>query len=118
MAINYDVAFKFGCGRYIQERDAIAKNLYTELNRFGGKVLFICGENGYRVAFEKISKALDKKDIEYEVKLFHGTPCFANADAFAQYAKENGFDVLCGVGGGVIADTVKLAAQSAGTALV
>lgn len=118
MALNYDVAFKFGCGRYIQEREAITKNLYTELKRFGSKALFICGENGYRVAFEKIHKALDGKDIEYEVKLFHGTPCFENADVFAQYAKENGFDVICGVGGGVVADTVKLAAQNANTALV
>lgn len=118
MALNYDVAFKFGCGRYIQERDAITKNLCTELKRFGKKVLFVCGENGYRVAFEKIRKALDETDIEYEVKQFHGTPCFENADVFAQYAKDNGFDILCGVGGGVIADTVKLAAQNADTALV
>ena len=56
MAINSDSAFKFGCGRYIQEENAIEKNLYNELKRLGKKVLFIIGKNGYAVAMETIKK--------------------------------------------------------------
>ena len=43
MAVNSDVAFKFGCGRYLQEAGAIEKYLPIELNRFGTKALVLCG---------------------------------------------------------------------------
>ena len=65
MALNSDIAFKFGCGRYIQERGAIEKNLLTELKRFGKKTLFVCGENGYRVAIKSIEKALEETLDKY-----------------------------------------------------
>ena len=65
MALNSDLAFKFGCGRYIQERNAIVNNLETELNRFGKKILFICGENGYRIASDKIKEALKEYKLCY-----------------------------------------------------
>lgn len=118
MALNSDIAFKFGCGRYIQERQAIERNLQTELKRFGTKALFICGENGIRVAGEQIRRALDGSEIAYEMKVFHSTPCYENADEFVEYAKENGFDLICGVGGGVVGDTAKLTAARAGMPLV
>lgn len=52
MSKNYDVAFKFGCGRYIQEENAIENNLYNELKNLGKKVLIVAGNNGYRVAIK------------------------------------------------------------------
>ena len=88
MALNSDIAFKFGCGRYIQERGAIEKNLLTELKRFGKKALFICGENGYRVAIKSIEKALEETGFPYETKIFKSTPCIENADEFKDYAKK------------------------------
>ena len=118
MALNSDIAFKFGCGRYIQERNAIVNNLKTELARFGKKPLFICGENGHRVAGDKIKEALKGTDTEYELLIFTSTPCLENADELAAYAKENGFDIICGVGGGVLGDTAKLVAERADMPLV
>ena len=118
MALNSDIAFKIGCGRYIQERNAIVNNLKTELARFGKKPLFICGENGYRVASEKIKEALKDADIQYELRIFTSTPCLENADELAAYAKENGFDIICGVGGGVLGDAAKLVAERADMPLV
>lgn len=118
MALNSDIAFKFGCGRYIQERQAIVKNLAIELKRFGKKALFICGENGLRAAGDSIKKALEDSEIAYEIKVFKSTPCLENADEFADYAKKNGFDIVCGVGGGVIGDTTKLVAERADMRLV
>ena len=37
MTRNIDVAYKFGCGRYIQGENAIADNLYNELKNLGKK---------------------------------------------------------------------------------
>jgi len=71
MAVNSDVAFKFGCGRYLQEDGAIEKYLRIELDRFGTKALILCGENGYRVAAEKIKAAAG--DFPHEFMLFHST---------------------------------------------
>lgn len=118
MALNTDYAFKFGCGRYIEERDAINKHLLCELKRFGTKALFICGKNGFRAAGEKIKKALDEFGFEYEIQIFSSTPCYENADEFVTYAKKNGFDIICGVGGGVLGDTAKLVAERAKLPLV
>ena len=101
MALNSDIAFKLGCGRYIQEREAIRKKLDTELKRFGKKVLFVCGVNGMKVAGHKIEEALRNSTIEYEMITFTSTPCLENADDLSRYAKEKGCDMVCGVGGGV-----------------
>lgn len=35
MALNSDIAFKMGCGRYIQERNAIVNNLKVGVCGFG-----------------------------------------------------------------------------------
>lgn len=111
MALNSDIAFKIGCGRYIQEREAIKNNLTTELNRYGKKALFICGENGIRVAGDKIKEALAEPGFPYEMIVFTSTPCFENADELVVLANEKGCDIISGVGGGVIGDTAKLVAE-------
>ncbi len=118
MALNSDFAFKFGCGRYLQEKDAIKKHLLTELRRFGSKALFISGKNGFKAAGEKIKDSLNDSGFEYELKIFESTPCFENADEFVNYAKENGFNIICGVGGGVLGDTAKLVASRADLPLI
>ncbi len=118
MALNSDIAFKFGCGRYIQERQAIEKNLATEVKRFGKKVFFICGENGVQAAGDKIKKALENSRAEYEISIFNSTPCLENADELAEAAKKDGCDIICGVGGGVIGDTAKLTAARADMPLI
>ncbi|MBQ7822044.1 MAG: iron-containing alcohol dehydrogenase [Clostridia bacterium] len=118
MALNTDIAYKFGCGRYIQEKNAIEDNLAVELARFGKKALFICGENGYKAAHTRIENALKNTKLAYEFTIFTSTPCFETADELAAYANDNGFDIICGVGGGVVMDTVKFAAERADLTLV
>lgn len=116
MAVNSDVAFKFGCGRYLQEAGAIEKYLPIELNRFGTKALVLCGENGYAAAGEKIKAAMG--DFPHEFMMFHSTCCLENADETAAYIKEKGFDLLVGVGGGVLMDEAKLVAERANVRLI
>ena len=93
MARNIDVAFKFGCGRYIQQENAIENNLYNELKNLGTKVLFVVGSNGYKVAMDKIKKAIDNTDIRYEVRMFSSVPCFENAEEIAKQVTENDFEI-------------------------
>lgn len=118
MARNIDVAYKFGCGRYIQDENAIENNLYKELKNLGKKVLFVSGKNGYKVAIDKIKKAIDNTDVEYEIKMFNSVPCFENAEEIAKHVTENKFEVVCSVGGGVLGDIVKLVAEITGASIV
>ena len=118
MARNIDVAFKFGCGRYIQEENAIENNLYRELKHLGTKVLFVARENGRQAAEGSIRKALDGTDVSYEFYRFDSVPCMENAEEIAEYVKENGFEIVCGVGGGVMGDIVKLVAEITNISLV
>lgn len=118
MARNIDVAFKFGCGRYIQQENAIENNLYNELKNLGTKVLFVAGSNGYKVAIDKIKKAIDNTDIKYEVRMFSSVPCFENAEEIAKQVTENKFEIVCSVGGGVIGDIVKLVAEITGASIM
>ena len=118
MARNIDVAFKFGCGRYIQEENAIENHLYRELKHLGKKALIVAGKNGIKHAGEPIQKALDGTDVLYEIHMFCGVPCMENAGEIAEIVKEHGFDIVCGVGGGVLGDIVKLVAELTGIALV
>lgn len=118
MGRNIDVAYKFGCGRYIQQENAIENNLYKELKNLGTKVLFVAGENGYKVSIDKIKKAIDNTDIEYAVRMFDSVPCFENAEEIAKQVTENNFEIVCSVGGGVIGDIVKLVAEITGASIV
>ncbi len=118
MERNIDVAYKFGCGRYVQQENAIENNLYNELKNLGNKVLFVAGSNGYKVAIDKIKKAINNTDIEYEIKMFNSVPCFENAEEIAKQVSENNFEIVCSVGGGVLGDIVKLVAEITGASIV
>lgn len=118
MALNSDNAFKFGCGRYIQARDAIRANLAAEVLRAGKKPFIICGVNGKKAAGEQIADALHGAGIEYAETVFRGIACNETADELAAAAKAAGCDVLCGVGGGVVMDAVKYAAERGNLALI
>lgn len=118
MALNNDIAYKFGCGRYIQEKDAIRKNLAGEVRRIGSRPLVIYGKTGRNVAGGRIASALEDAGICFAVTQFLSLPCYDSADRLVNIARENGCDVICGVGGGVIMDAAKLAAQRGGLGLI
>lgn len=118
MSLNSDHAFKFGCGRYIQEKNAIGKYLAAEAKRAGTKAFVLCGNNGYKAAHKKIDHALTEAAFPYQYRLFHSTCCLENADELAEETRKGGFDLVIGVGGGVLMDTAKLTADRAGAAII
>ena len=69
MSLNSDYAFKFGCGRYIQDENAIGKFLGAEAERAGTRAFVLCGNNGYTAAHEKIGRALDEAAFPYQYRM-------------------------------------------------
>lgn len=118
MSLNSDHAFKFGCGRYIQDKNAVGRFLAAEAERAGTKAFVLYGYNGYQAAHEKIDHALSEADFPYKNRLFHSTCCLENAEELAGEIREGGYDLVIGVGGGVLMDTAKLTAERAGTAII
>ena len=118
MTLNEDSTFKFGCGRYHQEKNAIEAYLKEEAERFGKRAFILAGENGYRVAHEKIANALRGSAVSYEFRLFHSLPCPANAEDLKKEIEAGGFDLVIGVGGGVLMDQAKLLAHFANLPLI
>ena len=54
-------AYKFGCGRYIQEAGALLR-VGEEAKRFGKKALILAGPTAWKVSEEKIVRGM--KDAE------------------------------------------------------
>lgn len=118
MALNTDNAYKFGCGRYIQERDAIRQNLAAEVRRAGTKPYIVFGVNGRRVAGEQIYDALRAAGIGYAETVFTGIACDETADELYAAAVAEGCDLIIGVGGGVLMDAGKYAAVKHGLPII
>jgi len=99
--------FRIGCGRYTQKAGAIA-SLGDEVLRLGKAPLIVGGPVALSIAREKIEKALNGVCPRYEIVTHAGSCNEPRAQELAHYAKEKDFDVIVGVGGGVIMDFAKL----------
>ncbi len=104
-----DYAYKFGCGRYIQEENAV-KRLGDEVLRFGKKPYIMGGPTALKLARDKITASLNEKNIPHEFSVYSGHCCYKSADEEVNKAKLFGCDMIIGVGGGRIMDFSKLCA--------
>lgn len=102
-------SFRIGCGRYIQGKGYISK-LGEEVLKLGNAPLIIGGKTALELTQKKIEESLNKKCNIYEIITHTGTCNDEDAKEFATYAVNNGYDVIVGVGGGVICDFAKLCA--------
>ncbi len=109
MAI-YESAFRFGCGRYIQQAGAFSLT-GAEVLRWGRSAWIIGGKTAWSVAREAICRSLQEAAVTYEVVEHLGSCNHDDAALYAEQAKN--FDVILGVGGGVIMDLAKLVAHKA-----
>ena len=105
-----DSAWKFGCGRYIQKAGAL-NELGNEVLRLGRKPLLICGNRAWQAAGKAALTGIG--DLPYEQVLHTAPCCEESALAYAALAQEKICDVIIGLGGGVVLDTAKLAAELA-----
>ena len=100
-------SFRIGSGRYIQGRGYIAKT-GDEIMRLGTSPLIIGGKTALDITKAQITKSITDKCKKYEFTVHTGTCNEARAKEFAQLAEQKGYDVIVGVGGGVICDFAKL----------
>lgn len=100
-------SFRIGSGRYIQGKGYIAKT-GEEVMRIGTSPLIIGGKTALEITKEKITQSIADKCSKYEFVVHTGTCNEPRAKELAQLAAGKGYDVIVGVGGGVICDFAKL----------
>ena len=105
-------SFRIGCGRYLQGAGFIEKT-GDEVIKLGSAPLIIGGKTALEITKARLEKSIHMKCNKYEFIVHTGTCNEIRAKELAQLANENGFDVIVGVGGGVICDFAKLCAYHA-----
>ena len=100
-------SFRIGCGRYLQNTHLL-ENCGEEILRLGTSPLIIGGKTAFELTKETIEKSVASACSKYEFIEHRGTCNEPRAKELAEYAHEKGFDIIVGVGGGVLMDFAKL----------
>lgn len=100
-------SFRIGCGRYLQQPNLL-ENCAEEILRLGKAPLIVGGKTALEITENTIKQSLNANKMKYEILKHSGTCNEVDAQGLADYANSNGFDVIVGVGGGVIMDFAKL----------
>ena len=110
-------SFRMGCGRYIQKQGALSL-CGEEIARLGTAPLIVGGKTALEQALPAVLPSV-RAACERHTVVEHGGTCNErDALALAELAARDGYDVIVGVGGGVIMDFAKLIANSAGLPVV
>jgi len=110
-------SFRIGCGRYIQGKGYISK-CGEEVLKLGTAPLIVGGKTALSVSRDKITASLSGVCKKFEFITHCGTCNDERAKEIAAYAKENKFDCIVGVGGGILMDFAKLCAHFASLPIV
>lgn len=110
-------SFRIGCGRYLQENGLVA-NCGEEIARFGSAPLVVGGPTALSIVREKIEKSLNSQKLRYRIAEHSGSCNDDDAKLLAAIAESEGYDVIVGVGGGVIMDFSKCIGYFAGLPVV
>ena len=105
-------SFRIGSGRYVQ-RKGLLNTCGAEIMRYGKSPLIVGGKTALSLTKETVSASVASVCEKYEFVEHVGTCNEKRAGELAAYAKEQGYDVIVGVGGGVIMDFAKLIAELA-----
>ena len=110
-------SFRIGCGRYLQEAGILA-TLGAEVCRLGTSALIVGGKTALSITSDTIKTSLDGASVRYRIAEHRGTCNDEDAQTLAALAKKEGYDVIVGVGGGVIMDFSKMVAHFADAPLI
>lgn len=105
-------SFRIGAGRYVQEEHLLTR-AGKELARFGRAPLLIGDDTSYALTHEILEQSLTEEGMPFRFHIHNGT---CNDDAAQKIANERlirGYDMIVGVGGGVIMDFAKVCAHFA-----
>lgn len=100
-------SFRIGCGRYTQGQGILAA-CGSEIQRLGSAPLIIGGATALSLTRKTIEESLSAVCNKYEIIPHTGTCNEQRAKELAELATREGYDVIVGVGGGVLCDFAKL----------
>ena len=115
--IVLDTAIKFGAGRYRQDVH-ILEICGEEISRFGKKAFVIAGKTAFEKTEDRLIRGFEKAGLDYEIAIYQGVCSYEGARALADRCIQAGCDEVVGLGGGIIMDTAKAAAEYAGVGVV
>ena len=110
-------SFRIGSGRYLQE-PGILKTLGTEVLRLGKAPFIVGGKTALSLTRDTIKESLDATCPYYRIEEHLATCNDDDAKALAKLALSGGYDVIVGVGGGVIMDFAKMVAHFAALPII
>ncbi len=105
-------SFRIGCGRYLQEPNVLSK-CAAEVLRLGHAPLIVGGPTALSLTREKIEESVKSANLKYEIVVHSGTCNEEDAKALAEKASKGGYNVIVGVGGGVLMDFSKIIGDEA-----
>ena len=100
-------SFRIGCGRYLQEEGLLAR-AGAEIARHGRRPLIVGDDTALGVTREGLIPSVAAACETYTIVTHNGTCNDERAQEIAEMTKHDGYDVIVGVGGGVIMDFAKL----------
>ena len=95
--------------KYVQGRDALLQ-FHKEMGYMGKRWLFVCSNSGYKACHDKIEKSFDGTEDLRVYEIFGGISSTGEIERMRKLVKENGINVVVGVGGGSAIDTAKATA--------
>lgn len=108
----------FGCvQRYIQGPGEL-QNIFAYGKTYGTSFLFIVDRGIFDMIRAQIDAIPDTCGCRYSYHPFYGECCQENMDPLVETIRQSGCDVVVGVGGGKVLDTVKLVADTANVARI
>ncbi len=110
-------SFRIGCGRYLQGAGYLSR-CGEEVLRHGSAPLIIGDDTTLAITREAIRQSLAPVCKKYEIVTHNGTCNEPRAKTFAALCREKGYDVIVGVGGGVLMDFAKLCAHFANVPVI
>ncbi len=110
-------SFRIGCGRYLQGAGYISR-VGEEVKRLGMSAIVVGGQTALGITQNKIEESLRENNCKYLFIKHTGTCNEQRALEIAKIAVSDGYEVIVGVGGGVIMDFSKLCAYYANTPVV
>ena len=105
-------SFRIGSGRYLQGY-GILQRCGEEIMRIGHAPLIVGGKTALRLTREQIESSVRTVCARYHIEEYRGTCNDEYAKSLADFAHREGYDVIVGVGGGVLMDFAKLIAHFA-----
>lgn len=110
-------SFRIGCGRYLQRKN-ILYECAAQFKKYGSRPLILAGKTAWEIAGDAVDASLRAAQMPYCLRIHKGSCNRGDAESVAFFAKDEGCDLIVGIGGGVIMDFAKLAAEAAALPIV